>query len=297
MKTFSRLPLNALRVFEAVAHYGSMARASEALHVQPSAVSMQIKNLNEYVGVALFETRGRKLELTTAGFALLPAVRAGLNEIEAKIRSLQSAAQTRPFTLSVLPSFLHCWLLPRLPDFEARYPDFKLQILTGRELVDLAAGAADAAVRLGGGKWPGLSSTKLMNERLIPVASPTLAKQIGRFAQGRVSAKARLLHSSVDPWSLWTGEALERESHRVQVDDTFALLTAAEDGQGVALVRESLCARAFATGRLVSLGEAIPYRYAHYFVQARGATSLERGRVLLRWLKEKVNEANASRKC
>jgi LysR family transcriptional regulator, glycine cleavage system transcriptional activator len=296
MNTFSRLPLNALRVFEAVAHYGSMVRASEALHVQPSAVSMQIKNLSEYVGVALFETRGRKLELTAAGIALLPAVRSGLADIESRIRSLQSTAQTRAFTLSVLPSFLHCWLLPRLPDFEARYPDFKLQILTSRELVDLASGAADAAVRLGGGKWSGLSSTKLMDERLIPVASPTLAKQVGRFTQARVSRKARLLHSSIDPWSLWTGEAVERENHRVQVDDTFALLTAAEDGQGVALVRESLCARAFATGRLVSLGDAIPYRYSHYFVQARNAATLERGRVLLQWFKEKVKDTKGASK-
>jgi LysR family transcriptional regulator, glycine cleavage system transcriptional activator len=293
MNTFSRLPLNALRVFEAVAQFGSMARAAEALHVQPSAVSMQMKNLNEYVGVSLFETRGRRFELTVAGAALLPAVHSGLSEIEAKIRSLQSAATTRPFALSVLPSFLHCWLLHRLPDFEARHPDFRLQILTSRELVDIANGDADAAVRLGGGKWSGLSSTKLMDERLVAVATPKLAKQTGAFARGRIPANAKLLHSSVDPWSLWIGGPSKPLLHTVQIDDTFALLTAAEDGQGIALVRESLCTRAFLTGRLVRLGEAIDYHYASYFVQARRTNSQQRGDVLLQWLKAQMAE-NAS---
>jgi LysR family transcriptional regulator, glycine cleavage system transcriptional activator len=291
MRSISKLPLNALRVFESVAQFGSMARASEALHVQPSAVSMQIKNLNEFVGVSLFETRGRRLELTAAGAALLPTVRSGLLEIETKIRSLQSAATKRPFTLSVLSSFLHCWLLHRLPDFEARHTDFRLQILTSRELVDIANGAADAAVRLGTGKWSGLSSAKLMSERLVPVATPKLARQAGTFAPGRIPANVRLLHSSVDPWSLWIGEPSQNLVHTVQIDDTFALLNAAEDDQGVALVRESLCARAFSTGRLVSLGDPIDYRYSYYFVQARNVSAHPGARVFLQWLKDQVAQS------
>jgi LysR family transcriptional regulator, glycine cleavage system transcriptional activator len=290
MKTISRLPLNALRVFEAVAQSGSMVRASEALNVQPSAVSMQIKNLNEYVGVALFQSRGRRLELTAAGLQLLPAVRSGLSEIETKIRSLQSAWSTRPFTLSVLPSFLHCWLLQRLPVFEEQHPDFRLQILTSRELVDLSKGSADAAVRLGSGNWPNLSSVKLMNEKLVPVATPKLARQVGLFTRGTIPVKAKLLHSSVDPWSLWAGGPIPEVRRRLQIDDSFALLTAAEDGQGVALVRESLCERAFNTGRLVKLGEAINYRYASYFVQAKSSGIEQRGNILLGWLKAQITE-------
>jgi LysR family transcriptional regulator, glycine cleavage system transcriptional activator len=288
MKVTSRLPLNALRVFEAVAQTNSMARASEALSVQPSAVSMQMKNLNEYVGVALVRSRGRKLELTAAGLELLPAVRSGLAEIEAKIRTLQSAAATRPYTLSVLPSFLHCWLLPRLPNFEELHPDFKLQILTSRELVDVTNGAVDAAVRLGTGKWPSIASVKLMNEKLIPVAAPKVAKKVGAFARGRIPANAKLLHSSVDPWSFWTGETILDRHHKLQIDDSFALLTAAEDGRGVALVRESLCDRAFKTGRLVKLGEPIDYRYSSFFVQALHSSTQQRGDVLLQWLKAQI---------
>jgi LysR family transcriptional regulator, glycine cleavage system transcriptional activator len=290
MKTISRLPLNALRVFEAVAQSNSMVRASEILNVQPSAVSMQMKNLSEYVGVALFQSRGRRLELTAAGLELLPAVRSGLSEIEAKIRTLQSATAARPYTLSVLPSFLHCWLLPRLPDFEARHPEFRLQILTSRELVDITNGAADAAVRLGVGKWPNLSSVKLMDEKLVPVAAPKVAKRFGAFPRRRIPAKAKLLHSSVDPWSLWTGEPLLERHHKLQIDDTFALLAAAEDGQGAALVRESLCDRSFKTGRLVKLGEPIEYRYAYFFVQALRTNTQQRGDVLLQWLKDQITE-------
>jgi LysR family transcriptional regulator, glycine cleavage system transcriptional activator len=290
MKSISRLPLNSLRVFDAVAQFGSMRRASEALSVQPSAVSMQIKNLNQYIGVAVFEARGRHLELTATGAALLPIVRSALAQIEEKIRSLKLDSTKRPFKLSVLTSFLHCWLLHRLPDFEARHPDFQLQILTGRELVELTGAAADAAVRLGGGKWAGLSSVKLMNDRLIPVAAPKLAKKFGRFAPGQIPANAKLLHSSVDPWSIWVGKPIQGLHQPVEIDDTFALLNAAEDGQGVALVRESLCERAFSTGRLVSLGNPIGYRYAYYFVQARQAPAHPGAQLFLLWLKRQIAE-------
>src|SRR4249919_2995561 len=114
MKAFPRLPLNALRVFEAVARLRSMTRAAEALDVQPSAVSMQMKNLADFVGLPLVVQSGRRLELTAHGEALLPCVVAGLGQIEEKIAALRRGAREQPFTLSVLPAFLHLWLYPRL---------------------------------------------------------------------------------------------------------------------------------------------------------------------------------------
>jgi LysR family transcriptional regulator, glycine cleavage system transcriptional activator len=287
MDTLSRLPLNALRVFDAVARYGSMAKAAEALSVQPSAVSMQITNLNDYLGSPLFLKRAKRLELTKVGAQLLPKIRLSLHSIDAAVRSAKLSTQDRPFTLSVLSSYLHCWLLPRLPLFEAQHADFKMQILTSRELVDVAGGAADAAVRLGAGRWPQLRSTKLMDEWLVPVASPAVADRFGPLKSRRIPVKAPLLHNSIDPWTLWTNAAVPK-SHSVQIDDTFALLTAAEEGQGIALVRQTLCQRAFATKRLVRLGEPIPYRFAHYFVEPKqtSGTAAEKMAILRSWLKE-----------
>jgi LysR family transcriptional regulator, glycine cleavage system transcriptional activator len=97
MTTISRLPLNALRVFLAVARCGSMARAAEALNVQPSAVSMQMQNLSEYAGLPLIIKRGRSVELSVHGARLLPQVLTGLKQIEEAISSLRDSARTGPF--------------------------------------------------------------------------------------------------------------------------------------------------------------------------------------------------------
>src|SRR5579862_6078099 len=128
MKTFPRLPMNALRVFESVARHGSMAKAAEALNVQPSAVSMQMKNLARHIGTDLVARHGRRLELTPAGTTLLRAVLAGLGQIDEAVQALRKSARGGPFTLSVLPSYLHGWLMSRLPAFEAAHPAFRLQL-------------------------------------------------------------------------------------------------------------------------------------------------------------------------
>src|SRR5512146_3279803 len=133
VKAISRLPLNSLRVCEAVARLKSMSRAAEALNVQPSAVSMQMKNLTAYIGLPLVVSAGRGLELTKHGESLLPSVLSGLGQIEERILAMRRTARAQPFTLSVLPGFLHLWLHPRLARFEAAHPQFKLRIVASRE--------------------------------------------------------------------------------------------------------------------------------------------------------------------
>jgi LysR family transcriptional regulator, glycine cleavage system transcriptional activator len=284
---FARLPLNALRVFEAVASQGSMTRAAALLNVQPSAVSMQIKNLTTYVGQALFAIQGKHWVLTPTGLQLLPVVRRTLADLEASLDALRVNVKQRPFTLALLPSFLHGWLMPRLPKFERQFPDFHLQLLSGRELVDLAQGGADAAIRLGRGKWPGLVSEKLMAEQIFPAATPKLAKQIGRLEVGELPQRSKLLHSSVDPWSIWTNLPNASDVKQVEFDDALALISAAEAGQGVALVRARLSEAQIASGRLVQFGPAMPYRFDYYFVQTKlpeQTTRSAQAQRLLSWL-------------
>ncbi len=289
MKSPPRLPLNALRVFEAVARNGSMARAAEALNVLPSAVSMQMKNLADYVGVPLVVMRGRRLELTAHGEKILPGVLAGLSRIDAAVAALRDDIAGRPFTLSVLPSFLHLWLMPRLSSFEAANPSFQLQILSHQHVVDLLQENVDAAVRLGAGTWPGVKATKLMDESLVPICAPGLRKQAGRLEPGMLPKGVRLLHSSIDPWNLWTGSPIPAKTAIVAIDDAMAIITAAEQGRGVALARSSLCQLSIKAGHVIAVGEPIPYRFAYYWVSKARLPADRSGGALFKWIKAQAS--------
>jgi LysR family glycine cleavage system transcriptional activator len=285
MKAVSRLPLNALRVFEAVARTGSMARAAELLSVQPSAVSMQIKNLTDYVGLPLVARVGKRVELTPHGQALLAPVLSGLGQIEEAVHALRRSAAERPFTVSVLPAFLHLWLLPRLPEFQALYPQFDLRVVVGRELVDPAQGEVDAAVRLGAGRWPGVHAQKLMDEELVPVCAPSLRRKVGSLAPGELPRGVPLLQTSVDPWTQWSPAAAKARVPAVAVDDAVAVVQAAKQGKGVALVRTTLVQSALAAGELVAVGRAIPYRWSYYWVCLAARRHDPQQRILFDWLR------------
>lgn len=291
MKAISRLPLNALRVFEAVARLGSMARAAEALSVQPSAVSMQLKNLTDFVGLPLLVRAGHRIELTPHGAALLPSVVAGLGGIEDAVTALRRSADARPFTLSVLPAFLHLWLLPRLARFEESEPTFKMRVIAGRELTDLARGEADAAIRLGDGKWPHLRARKLMPETLVPVCSPALRRKVGQLAPGDVPAGVPLLQSAIDPWTRWSPDAKCGKPWSVAVEDAVAVVRAAERGRGVALVRGSLAQDAITAGSLVAVGKPLAYRWSYYWVTPANPAQDERQLRFLKWLRTQIADS------
>jgi LysR family transcriptional regulator, glycine cleavage system transcriptional activator len=264
----SRLPLNALRVLEAVGRHGSLAAAADALHVEPSAVSMQMKTLADYVGAPLLRRTGRGVALTAIAEQLLPAVTSGLQQIDDALR-LARQGPRHEFRLSVLPSFLLLWLLPRIPEL-MRLSDAlgrRLAVSASKAPVDLAMGEADAAIRLGPGGWPGLHAEKLLDETLVPVCAPDLARRVGRVEPGQTPAGATLLASRLDPWERWIeGADAVRPAESLTIDDAAAVVMSAERGMGVALARGCLVAGALREGRLVQVGAAMPYRYAYHWV-------------------------------
>jgi LysR family glycine cleavage system transcriptional activator len=285
MKATPRLPLNSLRVFEAVGRLGSMSKAAEALNVQPSAVSMQVKNLAEYVGLPLVVKVGRRVELTRDGELLLRSVLAGLRQIETAIAGLRRTARERPFVLSTTPAVLHLWLAPRLAEFEAANPDFRMRIVSSRELVDPTRGEIDAALRLGPGRWPGVKARRLMGDSLVPACAPSLAKRVGHLRHGAIPKGVALLASTLDPWTLWSAHGLRGMTPSIQLDDAMSLVRAAEEGRGVALVRTLIIEDALKAKRLVAIGDPIPYRFSYYFVTPRSGVRDERAELFYRWLK------------
>lgn len=268
MNSRTRLPLNALRVLEAVGRHRSLADAADELHVAPSAVSMQMKSLSDYVGAPLLRRVGRGVELTPAGHALLPAVTSGLQQIDDALRQAR-IGRSRDFHLSALPSFMLLWLLPRMPDLIRLSNSLgrNLVVSASKALADLRAGEIDAAIRLGSGRWPGLHAQMLSHETLVPVCAPELAHRIGTLEPGRIPAGVALLSSRLDPWDRWCERmAPIDQADTLTIDDATAVVMLAERGSGLALARGCLVAGALASRRLVQVGPSIPYRFSYYWV-------------------------------
>lgn len=266
----ARLPLNAVRVFEAVAAQRSFSAAADALHVTTAAVSMQIKSLEQYLQVRLFRRNRRDVQLTPEGESLLPFVRRGLDELELGFRAVKSA-RGGALVISVLGSFLQRWFLPRLPALRETHPKIDLQVRTSSALTDFARDDVHVAIRFGRGGWPRVHAERLMDEWLVAVCSPKLLKRYGRLRGPGDTGDYPLLHSSSEPWDIWlTGNDEDKELWPVTgtaFDDSVAVVHSAEQGQGLALVRWSLAADAIAAGHVVlAHPQALQFARSYYFV-------------------------------
>ena len=159
----SNLPLNALRTFEAVATRLSFAKGAEALNVTPAAVSSQIRALEERLDRPLFHRHGRQVELTSAGRKLLPGVQRGLSELRQAVQLVSQDRQEGVLNVTMMPSILQKWLMPRLHGFYNAHPEIDLRINVDNDLVDFDQTDMHAAVRLGRGRWQGVKTVKLMD--------------------------------------------------------------------------------------------------------------------------------------
>ena len=288
---YDRLPLNALRVFEAVATRLSFAEAAEALHVTPAAVSMQVRTLEDYLQVPLFRRSGRKVALTPEGEQLLPGIRRGLDELEAALNELRSDRKGGQLNISMLASFLQKWLMPRLPDLRNRHPDVELRVHTSRENVDFSRTDFHAAIRLGTGDYKGLYSERIMDEWIVAVAAPQLLAKHGPLLSSQPLERYPLLQSTDEPWVHWreVGAGEPKPVRGSVLDDSVSVIMAAEQGLGFALVRWSLAASDLEAGRLQFASPvALPYRWAYHFVCPKSYATLPKVTKFLGWLHESV---------
>ena len=266
---YERLPLGALRVFEAVASNLSFAEAAAALNVTPAAVSQQIKMLEGYIQVPLFRRSGRRVEITEEGLELLPAVRSGLDKLESALQHIKQHRRAGPLQVTLLSSFLQIWLVPRIRSFRRKFPDIELRFHTSREVVDFTRSPHHLAIRFGRGVYPNLHSEKLLDDWLVPAASPDLIKQYGMLERGGALNKYPLLEGDDEPWTQWARADSDAtwQSRAPSIDDSGGLIAAAEEGLGYVLARWTLVSRALRKGTLRLAGNgALPYGSAYYFV-------------------------------
>jgi len=284
---YDRLPLGALRVFEAVATHLSFSAAADSLNVTPAAVSQQIKVLEGYIQVPLFRRNGRRVEITEEGLELLPAVRSGLEKLESALQQIKQHRRAGPLQISTLASFLQIWLLPRIRSFRRKFPNVDLRFHTSRELVDFSRTNHHVAIRFGQGDYPNLHSEKLLDDWLVPVASPDLIKQYGMIERGANLNKYPLLENGDQPWSVWsqTEEEAAWHSRSPSIDDSAGLLAAAEEGLGFALARWTLVTRALHKGTLQLAGKgALPDSSAYYFVCPKNLLSIPKVAQFREWI-------------
>jgi LysR family glycine cleavage system transcriptional activator len=284
------LPLNALRTFEAVAARLSFAKGAEALNVTPAAVSSQIRALEERLDQPLFHRHGRQVELTPAGRKLLPGVQRGLSELRQAVEAVSQDRLEGVLNVTMMPSILQKWLMPRLHDFYAAHPEIDLRINVDNDLVDFDQTDMHAAVRLGGGRWPGVKALKLMDDWILPVCSRQMLKSIGPLTSPADLNDHDLMFTPTSAWDPWFREFGEsgRESRLPILNDSISILMAAEQGEGVALSRWSLVARDIGAGRLVRpLDTIIRSDWSHYFVAPPHYFDLPKVATFRDWLIER----------
>ena len=289
MPTPDRLPpFAALRTFEAAARHPNFSAAAAELHVTPGAISRQIAELEERLGVVLFLRGARRAQLTATGAQLAERLRVAFGLLHEAVRGVERADEGR-VVVALLPSFASRWLLPRLPAFAEAHPGIDLELRPSREVVDLDRSGIDLAIRYGRGKWPGTASAKLLRERLFPVCTPELAQRHRPRTLDDVLAMP-LIHDLDFPWSHLLqhhGLRVPRRLPGIRVDDSSIALQAAERGQGVLLARSVLVADAIATGRLVRLLRvSAPCDFAYYVAWPRGRALAPAADAFRLWLHE-----------
>jgi LysR family transcriptional regulator, glycine cleavage system transcriptional activator len=284
---YGRLPLGALRVFEAVATHLNFSAAADALSVTPAAVSQQIKTLESYIQVPLFRRSGRRVEITEEGLELLPAVRDGLEKLESAVHFIKQHGRGGPLQITLLTSFLQVWLLPRIRSFRRKHPEIELRFHTSRELVDFARATAHVAIRFGRGNYPNLHCEKLLDDWIVPVGTPELIKQYGMMERGVDLSKYPLLEGDDAPWRVWqkTDEEIAWHSRPPTIDDSVGLLVAAEEGLGFALARWTIVTRSLSKGTLrLASKEAMPYGSGYYFVCPKAYLALPKVQRFREWI-------------
>jgi LysR family transcriptional regulator, glycine cleavage system transcriptional activator len=276
----SRLPsLNGLRAFEAAARHLSFTRAAAELNVTQTAISHQIRRLEEQLGTRLFVRNQRALLLTPEAQQYLPAVRSAFADLrQATDRLMRIEGKTR-LTVSCLPSLAAKWLVPRLASFQEAHPAIEVRIATATRIVDFRREQVDLAIRYGKGRWPGLRSDWLMAENVFPVCSPALVTGARPLGRPEDLVHHTLLHVNLyrDEWLLWLTGAGLPTSLAARPGLTFDLglmaLQAAIDGLGVALGRTPFAEADIAAGRLVRPFDLMLPSEAGFYVVAPEASA------------------------
>lgn len=262
--------MSALMAFDALARTGSFTAAARDLSLTQGAVSRQVAALEAQLGVTLVERGARQAVLSEAGRAYAARVRAALELLGQGALEALGQAPERGLKLAILPTFGTRWLMPRIPGFVRRHPEITLQFATRIGWFDLRAEGLDAAIHSGQGEWPGGRLTLLMQERVVPVAAPGLARSVEDWTRLPLLA----LSSRPQAWAGWRqarGLSGPVPAPVMRFEQFATLAQAAAGGLGLALMPAFLIRPELESGALVALDEERASGSGYYFVEPEPA--------------------------
>lgn len=278
-------PLGSLRAFTVFSHARSVTAAGDALNVSHAAISQQMRNLEEHLGVTLLDRRGRNLVLTANGQKLADALTTGFATIDQGIADLRDTDAARPLQVTTTPTFAMSWLMPRLPDFRSKHPEIDVMLNAIPDVVPLEPGGTDISIRYGSGKWDGLQSESILQSPMVVVASPDLV------GDAIICCPADLVGF---PWlqELGTSESTDwlqqqgvqegRSKGVLQLPGNL-VLDGVRDGQGVAVTILEFVKRDVDAGRLRLLFQT--ERKSGYHIVTRPGVMRPAARKFVTWLR------------
>ncbi|WP_020407760.1 LysR substrate-binding domain-containing protein [Hahella ganghwensis] len=284
--------LKAFWVLDVVVRKGSFSAAADYLHVSQSAVSQQVKLLEEEFG-PLFERQGKQIIPTEICRRFVSHLRKGFSHIEEGVAITSRCCNQ--ITLTVLPSFGGAWLIPRLYKFTECHPEIEVRLTMSDTLADFSDGGIDAGIRLGLGDYPDLIAKPLCDDELFLVCSPSLRDEFPASPQLSDLSQHLLIHDnarSPQNWPAWVSATGQKEvpvKRKLMISDSSQVIRMALGGRGVALVRRVLVADELADGGLVRLFDiSVKLKQRYYFVmpkRSRGNAALT---AFYEWLLEEI---------
>ena len=288
-------PLNPLRVFETAARHTHFTRAADELGITQAAVSRQISVLEKWLKVSLFARKKAGLTLTPAGTRYLQSLRQAFDIIEESTTGILTEPIQPKVTICSYAAFAHFWLMPRLSQFQQRYPAVQVDLLTSVASIEFRRDQADLIITHGIAKPEGVVSQKIFGDVLIPVCSPTFLKKYGPLSSPSDLKEMTLLHSRYrsNDWGEWfssLGIEFDSRPGLVFSGSTLAY-QAAKEGIGVAMGQHRLLEAEIASGALVvPLDHKIERATGYFLLHSKHALHDTHITAFRDWIMEQANQ-------
>ncbi len=282
------LPLNALRAFEAAARHLSFTRAAIELCVTQTAISHQVKLLEERVGATLFKRLPRGLMITDEGLALLPTLRDSFDRMADILQRFEDGHLQEVLSVGAVGTFAVGWLLPRLTEFQDLYPFIDIRLSTNNNRVDIAAEGLDFAIRFGNGAWHDTEAEELFSAPLSALCIPTIGAQLK--SPHDVAQQTLLRSYRADEWPDWFSEAgvASPRIKGIVFDSSVPMVEAALQGSGVALAPPLMFQRHLSAGDLVQPFPVYVSKGCYWLTRLKSRPVTNAMATFAAWLKEKA---------
>ena len=286
--------MNSLRVFAAVGKYQSIQQAAKMLHISESAVSQQIKNLEEKLEVKLIERIGRNIKLTEKGALFYPFIESGMLAFSEGLKILDSSKCEQLVTISVIPTMAK-WLIHRLPDFKKTHEDIRVRVHSSNTPTSESDTDVDLALRFGLGHYPDMVTIPVLQDKIVIVAAPSLltnnkARETSKFALslpwlGYHAKDIEDINQAIRSFTGDTSQNIDKLASKIDVHDAVFVLEAAVSGQGIAATKHTLALPFLKSQQLVCLFEMPTFTaFRYYVVHSKKCPLTKEAKIFRDWL-------------